>query len=183
MGNLVVEQLEFDFEFGCPFIEAEYYRDGAQDLIRKLLPADLLEPNSGRLALQRARFADLLPLIRWSDLDKAPCSLSVLLLCKYRLNACNFFCDMISRWLLPQRRINVELFFSSDVRLPHLSDDLLSVAEIVVYLRSASEVEEVRRNLHSIETEIRLGVVSNYHARRILEFKGLSSDGKTAMIV
>jgi hypothetical protein len=176
-----VEQLEFDFEFGCPFIEPEYYRDGAQDLIRKLVPVELLEPTDNR-ALQRVRFADSLPVIKWSDLSKAPCSLSVLLLCKYRLNACNFFCDMISRWLLPQRRINVELFFSSDVRLPHLSDDLLSVAEIVVYLKSASEVEEVRRNLNTIETEIRLGVVSNYHARRILEFKGLSNDGKTAMI-
>jgi len=179
---LVVEQLEFGFEFNCPFIEAQYYRDGAQDLIRKLIPHDMLEPNSNELSLQRARFADMLPMVCWSDLSKAPCSLSVLLLCKYRLNACTFFCDMISRWLLPQRRVNVELFFSSDVKLPHLCDDVLSVAEVVVYLKSASEVEEVRRNLHSIETEIRLGVVSNYHARRILEFKGLSTDGKTAMI-
>ena len=31
-------QLEFDFEFNCPFIEAEYYRDGAQDIIQKILP-------------------------------------------------------------------------------------------------------------------------------------------------
>ena len=182
MKTLLEEQLQFEFEFGCPFIEAEYYRDGAQDLIQKLVPADLLEPSQQGLALQRARFADMLPLIRWSDLNKAPCSLSVLLLCKYRLNACNFFYDMISRWLLPQRRINVELFFASDVRMPHLSEDLLSVAEVVIYLKSAQEVEEVRRNLHAIETEIRLGVVSNYHARRILDFKGLSTDGKTAMI-
>lgn len=180
--SLMLEQLEFEFEFGCPFIEAQYYRDGAQDLIRKLVPSDLLDPSSTAPSLQRARFADTLPLVRWSDLSKAPCSLSVLLLCKYRLNAANFFSDMVSRWLLPNRRVNVELFFSSDVRLPHLSDEMLSVAEIVVYLKSAQEVEEVRRNLHSIETEIRLGVVSNYHARRILEFKGLSSDGKTAMI-
>ncbi|HEX2583069.1 MAG TPA: hypothetical protein VHL30_03030, partial [Chlamydiales bacterium] len=115
-------------------------------------------------------------------LDRAPCSLSVLLLCRYRLNATNFFCDMISRWLLPHRQINVELFFTSDVRLPHLSEDLLSVAEVVVYLKSAAEMEEVRRNIASVETEIRLGVVSDYHARRILEFKGLSADGKTAMI-
>ncbi len=180
--SLVLDQLEFEFEFGCPFIEAHYYRDGAQDLIRKLVPNDMLDPSLSAPSLQRARFADMLPLVKWSDLSKAPCSMSVLLLCKYRLNACNFFCDMISRWLLPQRRVNVELFFSSDVRLPHLSDDMLSVAEIVIYLKSAQEVEEVRRNLHSIETEIRLGVVSNYHARRILEFKGLSTDGKTAMI-
>lgn len=176
------EQLEFDFAFGCPNIEAEYYRDGAQDLIQRLVPSELLDESGFSLASQRARFADMLPLIHWSELNKAPCTLSVLLLCKYRLNACNFFYDMISRWLLPQKRVNVELFFASDVRLPHLSEDLLSVAEIVVYLKSAQDVEEVRRNLHAIETEIRLGVVSSYHARRILEFKGLSGDGKTAMI-
>jgi hypothetical protein len=176
------EQLEFEFQFNCPYIEAEYYRDGAQDLIRRLVPADLLEEGEHDLPLQRARFADMLPLISWSDLNRAPTALSVILLCKYRLNACNFFYDMVSRWLLPQRRVNVELFFASDVRLPHLSDDLLSVAEIVVHLKSAQDVEEARRNLHSVETEIRLGVASNYHARRILEFKGLSTDGKTAMI-
>jgi hypothetical protein len=182
MGQLVAEQMEFELEFACPFIEAEYYREGAQDLIQKLIPEDLLCPSEKGRALQRARFADLLPLVHWSELTKTPCSLSVLLLCKYRLNACNFFYDMISRWLLPQRRVNVELFFASDLRLPHLSDDLLSVAEVVVYLKSAQELEEVRRNMQAIETEIRLGVVSNYHARRILEFKGLSTDGKTAMI-
>lgn len=177
---MFAQQLEFDF--GCPDVNAQYYRDGAQDLIQRLVPKDILEASGMQLASGRARFADMLPLICWSDLSKAPCTLSVLLLCKYRLNACNFFYDMISRWLLPQRRINVEVFFASDVRLPHLSDDVLSVAEIVVYLKSAQDVEEVRRNLHAIETEIRLGVVSHYHARRILEFKGLSMDGKTAMI-
>jgi hypothetical protein len=179
---MFAQQLLFDFEFGCPEVNAEYYRDGAQDLIQRLVPQDMLEARGVDLPSQRARFADMLPLISWSDLSRAPCTLSVLLLCKYRLNACNFFYDMISRWLLPQRRVNVEVFFASDVRVPHLSDDLLSVAEIVVYLKSAQDVEEVRRNLQSIETEIRLGVVSHYHSRRILEFKGLSSDGKTAMI-
>ncbi len=176
------EQLEFDFEFGCPNVEPEYYREGAQDLIRRIVPSELLQEKGVRLPLERARFADMLPLISWSDLSKAPCTFSVLLLCKYRFNACHFFYDMVSRWLLPNRRVNVELFFASDVRIPHLSEDLLSVAEIVIHLKSAQDVEEVRRNLQGIETEIRLGVVSNYHARRILEFKGLSSDGKTAMI-
>ncbi len=181
-GTMLAQQLEFDFEFGCSSIDAEYYRDGAQDLIQRLVPADLLEAGGISLASQKARFADLLPMISWSDLSKAPCTLSVLLLCKYRLNACNFFYDMVSRWLLPQKRVNVELFFASDVRLPHLSEDILSVAEIVIYLKSAQDVEEARRNIPGIETEIRLGVVSNYHARRILEFKGLSTDGKTAMV-
>jgi hypothetical protein len=173
---------QLEFEFGCADIEAKYYRDGAEDLIRKLVPAELLSASYYDLGSQRARFAEMVPLLLFSDMSKAPCALSILLLSKYRQNGCNFFYDMISRWLLPGKKLNVELFFASDVRLPHLTDELLSVAEIVVQLRSHREVEEVRRNLETIETEIRLGILSDYHARRILEFKGLSSDGKTAMI-
>src|SRR3990167_6267989 len=154
------EQLEFEFQFGCPYIEAEYYREGAKDLIQKLVPKDLLEDHGHSLPTQRARFADMLPLIQWSDLSKAPTALSAVLLCKYRFNVPNFFYDMIYRWLLPNKRLNVELFFTSDVRLPHLSDDLLTVSEIVIYLKSITDVEAVKRNLQAIETEIRLGIVS-----------------------
>ena len=175
-------EVQLEFEFGCPNIEAEYYREGAQAIIQRLVPPDLLTPSRDALVQQRIRFSDQLPIIEWSELQRGPCCLSALLLCRYRHNACQFFFEMISRWLLPHKRLNVELFFASDVRLPHLSDDLLSVAEVVIYLKGIQEVEEVRRNLSSLEAEIRLGIISHYHARRILEFKGLSSDGKTAMI-
>jgi len=168
-----------DFEFGCG-LEPEYYREGARDLIRKLLPVDIIH-SMGDL-VSRVRFNDLLPLIKISELTNAPCNFSVSLLCKYRQNVSHFFYEMISRWLLPQKRLNVDLFFSSDVRLPRLSDDLLSVAEIVVQIKSTQDLEEIRRNFKQIETELRLGLVSDYQARRILEFKGLSNDGKTAMI-
>lgn len=178
---MLVAGLE-EFEFGCGPLhkDAVYYREGAQDLISKLVPADLLEGSESPLS--KSRFNDLLPVVAKTELKSSPCTLSIQLLCKYRQNACYFFYEMISRWLLPQKRMNVELFFASDVRLPKLSDELLSVAEIVVQIKSSQELEEARRNLAQIETEIRLGVVSHYHARRILEFKGLSNDGKTAMI-
>ncbi len=171
-----------EFELGCgPFQGgAVYYREGAQDLIRKLVPADLLDGAESPLA--KARFNDLLPVIAHTELKSSPCTLSIQLLCKYRQNACYFFYEMVSRHLLSQKRLNVDLFFASDVRLPKLSDELLSVAEIVLQIKSSQELEEMRRNLAQIETEVRLGVVSHYHARRILEFKGLSSDGKIAMI-
>ncbi len=180
-GSLL-QEAQLEFEFSCPQLEAEYYREGAQALIQRLVPNDLLTLDRVASTYQRGRFADLLPLVEWSELQKGPCCLSALLLCKYRHNACHFFYEMISRWLLPHKKINVELFFASDVRLPHLSEELLSVAEVVIYLKSIQEVEEVRNNLRILEAEIRLGIVSHYHARRILEFKGLSSDGKTIMI-
>lgn len=176
------EQLLFNFEFSCSSIQSFHYREGAQDLIRRLVPEELLHASGLFLPHSRSAFADLLPIVSWSDLSKGPCTLSVLILSKYRFNGHSFFYEMISRWLLPHKKLNVELYFTSDVRLSHLSDDLLSVAEIVVQLKSVQEVEEVRRNIPILETEIKLGVVSSFHARRILEFKGLSNDGKTAMI-
>lgn len=177
------EQLLFNFDFSCSAIESRYYREGAQDLIARLVPASILHPK-GELQLMQARalFADMMPLISWSDLSKGPCAFSVLLLCKYRFNGAHFFYEMISRFLLPQKKLKVELYFTSDVTIHHLTNDLLSVAEIVVQLKSVQEVEEVKRNIQALETEIRLGVESPFHARRILEFKGLSNDGKTAMI-
>jgi hypothetical protein len=160
--------------------QAEYYRDGACDLVRKIVPSDIMDSSHDLAA--RIRFNDLLPMIQISDLLQAPSRLSLLLLCKYRMNAAQFFYELVSRWLIPHKRLNIEIFFSSDVRLAHLSDDLLTVCEIVVEIRSAQDLEEIRRNIKQIETEIRLGAVSNYQAQRILEFKGLSNDGKTAMI-
>lgn len=172
-------QLE-DCETNCRSIEPEYYREGAQDLILKLIPSDILESTNDLVS--RIRFNDLLPIIQISDLNQAPCHLSVLLLCKHRSNVSLFFYEMISRWLLPQKKLNVELFFTSDIRLPKISEELFCIAEIVIEIKSTQELEEIRKNIKQIETEIRLGVVSHYQAQRILEFKGLSNDGKTAMI-
>jgi hypothetical protein len=160
-----------DLEFGC-HLDIEYYREGAQDLIRKLVPANC----------DSTHFHDLLPRLVHSSLEQAPCTLSFLLLCKYRQNACQFFYEMIRHWLLPSKKVNIELFFAADLRLPELSPELLSVAEIVVQVKSVHELEQIKRALPQVETEIRLGVTSHYHARKIMEFKGLSNDGKTAMI-
>ena len=166
---MIVEMNELQFE--C-HLDVEYYREGAQDLIRKLVPADC----------DKGTFHDLLPRLIHSNLDHTLGNLSFLLLCKYRQNACQFLYEMVRHWLLPHKKVNIELFFAADIRLPDFSPDLLSVAEIVVQVKSLHELEEIKRSLPQIETEIRLGVTSHYHARKILEFKGLSNDGKTAMI-
>lgn len=170
-----------EIEFDC-HLDVEYYREGAQDLIRKLVPSDLLQVDEEQRPCAKRTFQDLLPIFSCSDLSRAPCSISLLLLSKYRQNGSQFFYEMIRHWLLPHKTLNVDLFFTADIRLPDLSADLLNVSEIVVQIKSVHELEGVKKNLQQIETEIRLGIASHYHARRILEFKGLSNDGKTAMI-
>ncbi len=109
-------------------------------------------------------------------------SISITLLCRQRMNVGHFFYDMVSRWLVPNKRLNVDFFFCVDFHMPKISFDLWTLAEAFISIRDETERGEIQRNIKNLETEIRLGVISDYHASRVMEFKGLPSDRKTMMI-
>ena len=89
---------------------------------------------------------------------------------------------MIRCWLVPGKKLNIELLYAVDFKLPDISDEAYTLSEIIVQIDTQKDLEEIQRNLPIIETEIKLGIASAYHARRILEIKGLSVDEKNAMI-
>jgi hypothetical protein len=161
------------------------YTGSIRSALRRILPNDLFFSEiKDEQVLQESlqSFHGLLPVVRWYEWGSAPLNLSIFLLCRYRPNAGKFFHDMVSRWLLPGKRLNLSLFFSTDFRLPDLGTEIYSISEIVICLDQDHDIEMIRRNLPIIETEIRLGIISVYHASRILEIKGLSADQKTSLI-
>jgi len=160
------------------------YRDGVIDLLQKILPGSFFSESSKDNYVQlKTSLNESIPIIKWSKIEKAPCNLSVSMMCRQQVHVKNYFYDMISRWLIPHRRLNIDLFFVADFKLPQIdSFQTYSVAEAVLQVQDQQDLIEIQRNIRLIETEIRLGVVSDYHANRILEFKGFSSDKKTAMI-
>jgi hypothetical protein len=121
-----------------------------------------------------------LPQLRWEVDEKH--QLSVFLLCRSRPNVGKFFYEMVNRWLLPGKKLNISLFFTSDFRLPDDDEGLLALSHLVISPESQREGEIILNQLMMIEQEIKLGAQSVYHATRILEIKGLSSDEKTALI-
>ena len=127
-------------------------------------------------------FHELLPMVTWTEFSKPPFNLSFFLLCRYRTNAFKFFHELVSRWMVPGKRLNVVLFFAVDFRMPDVSNETYTIAEVKVRIESAEDLQVIRRNLPILETEARLGAASEYHAHRIMEIKGLSADEKTAMI-
>jgi hypothetical protein len=162
-----------------------YYKEGVKKLVSTLLPHNLFFEDSVDFYVLEKRKAYLnehSPIIKWSALSSDSLTLSIALICHYRQNAGSFFYDMVSRWLLPGRYLNVELFFASDFVLKGLENERLTVAEVLVKLQNVKELYEVRNNIRSLESEIRLGITSDYHANKIIEFKGLSQDKKTALI-
>ncbi len=128
------------------------------------------------------RFHSQLPIICWTPFSDVPCTLSFFLCCHFRPNAFRFFYEMVSRWLVPGKRLNGLLQFAIDFIMPELGDQKYIGGEVMLRLDTEKELEILQKRLPIIESEIRIGVESNYHANRILAIKGLTSDEKSALI-
>ena len=161
-----------DFEKESPFCVDAVYR-----ILSYVLPPSFFQ---GEGAV--ARFNSQLPIICWTPLGEPPFDLSFFLCCRFRPNAFRFFYEMVSRWLIPGKRLNALLQFATDFSLPDMSPQKYIGGEVMVRIENDMDLETLQRNLPIIESEIRLGVESYYQSCRIMEIKGLSSDEKTALI-
>ena len=80
------------------------------------------------------------------------------------------------------KELAISSFFATDFQFPDFFNELFTICEIVLSLDSPSDLAIARHRLPIVESEIRMGLVSVYHAKRILEIKGLSADEKTSLI-
>jgi len=171
------------FETSDGSSNSSLYRDVIRKTLKRILPPDLFlgkeveDPEE-----TRRRFQSILPFTYFMPCEEANDRMSFISVFKYRSNAFKFFFEMISRWLVPGERLNVVVMYAADFQFPELGDDIYTVCEVMIQVENDADWEEIQRNLPIIESEVRLGVVSSFYARRIMEIKGLSSDEKTAMI-
>lgn len=192
------------FDSGKDHPHSLLHSDSIRNALMRLLPPDFFfsekdwsEKNSEFLE----EFHRCLPIFKWVEWKESashetgatprmgkstffgmPANISLFLLNYHRYNAAKFFYEMISRWLFPGRRLNISFFFTADFSLPEITDELFTISEMVISFGSSQELELVRRYLPIVESEIKLGLISVYHANRILEIKGLSADEKTSLI-
>ncbi len=155
--------------------------DVIRTAILRLLPSDFML-QEGADAAFLDEFQRMLPIFTWKEWTGPSCNFSLFLLAPHRHNGVKFFYEMVSRWLLPGRRLNICSFFATDFTFPELSQDCYTLAEMVISLSSEEELGFVQQHLPIFESELRFGLISVYHANRILEIKGLSADEKTSLI-
>ncbi len=124
-----------------------------------------------------------LPFVTTASRKEAPQEISFLALSRFRADSSKFFFDIITRWLVPGKRLNIVLLHAVDVRLPHLSSDVFTLSEIIIKAESEKEATTIRLNWPAIENQLRLGLESDFYARRFLEIQGMSRDEKTSIIM
>ncbi len=169
----------YDHENGSP--HSLLHSGSIRTTLMKLLPPDFFfsDEKSSKIVQD---FIALLPIFKWIEWGASSRYVSIFLLSRHRINGIKFFYEMISRWLIPGKRPRVSSFFAVDFQFPELVEENFTVSEIVVSLESFEDQELIRYQLPILESEIRLGLLSVYHANRILEIKGLSADEKTSII-
>lgn len=184
-GNEFLPKIETIFHSQNNSLSHELYNNLLSNVLQGIL-ADRMTFTQGDaldvLGDQRAQFLALLPLVtvKWSQNQLG--DISFFTLSKFRANSFKFFFDMLSHWLLPGKRLNVVLVYAADFRMPDIGSEVYTLCEIMIRVEKMQELELMQRNFPIIESELRLGIPSLRYARRILEIKGLTSDGKTALI-
>ena len=162
-----------------------YYRDVVLLTLKKVLPSeffDVKENLEETCRHQNEILKNVTPLICHSAIKPLPGMLSFFSLSKYRANSFKFFFEMISRWLTLGQRLDVVLVYATDFRLTHLSEGVYTICEVMISITDQAVLDDIQRNFPILESEIALGMLSDFYAQRILEIKGLSADDKTASI-
>ena len=134
------------------------------------------------IPILQERFFSLLPLVTTTKCIELPGTMSILALTRHRGDIFKFFFDMVNGWLLPGKRSHVVLIYSADFRLPQIGNDIYTLCELMIGIETEKELDQIMTNLPALETELQMGLSSSYHARRILDIKGLFSDDKAALI-
>ncbi len=166
-------------------ITHQHYRDVILHTLKKILPKECFERKASEEETshyQKKVLGQIIPLIVSSGKQDFPGTLSFFALSKSRSNSFKFFFEMISRWLMPGRRLNVVLVYATDFCLAHFSEEIYTICEVMIRVNDQAEYLEIQRNFPIIQAEIVLGIQSSLYAQRILEIKGLTADDKTALI-
>jgi len=158
------------------------YETVRDQLLKAILPSHIFHSDYLDEGMFTAFINESLPLVK-TDYDREkPSNISFKLLCPVRDNAIHFFQELTSKWLVPNKKLNILALFAIDFKFFPYDREQYTIAEIVLDISNSRDFEEVVRNLKAIETEVKLGVASEYQANRIMEFKGCSVDRKTALI-
>jgi hypothetical protein len=161
------------------------YRHAIRSTLKQILPFDCSSYTNGDLDHSenlKQEFHSSLPIFLTSPCEIAPANMSFYMLSKHRYGAFKFFLEMISKWLIPGKSLNVVTSFVADFQIPAVGEDTLTLCEVMIHVDNQAEMDELLRNLPIIETELKFGMQSSHYARRVLTIRGLSADAKTASI-
>lgn len=124
-----------------------------------------------------------IPFIKWSDCKSSPDCLTIYLLSTpiKEIKTQNFFIDLLKRWLIYNKEIDIISHWSMRFHFPGEIDTVYFVSEVNILVESGQDLETMQNNLPLISKELISGIQSWKYAKYILENKNLLYDRKVSL--
>jgi len=182
MGGFVRIYPSFDLPTGQ---ESSYraFAESIGQLIQEILPPQVLDfqdcPEEFAKALE-----PILPLIRWSRLQKGGNAFNVSILCKaqYSHGTGRFLSDVLSRRLIPGKTVELggtrtlSFFFHPDSNQEYL------INERFVVETEPESVDLIEKNMPILARELQLTLLSIYKARHFLSIHPKITEARSAIL-
>ncbi len=158
----------------------EYFEKLIQSSLRKLINKEY--DKCVTEVEKTSFFRDQFPSINWEYTSEAPFTLVIRSIYSYRLYSSKFIYDIISRWLIPGKRLNITSQFGCDFAFDDKDEERYILVELYLSLETSEDFKTIKQTLPMVASEIRVGVESIAQGMRILEIKGLNVDDKINLI-
>lgn len=174
---------------GISNIEFDSYVTFIEQVLRNLLPEELvtaLSTSKDPKVIKQSflLLSDRLPILAWNNPDRAPCTLCASLLChsQYTQGVGRYLCDILTRWLIPGKFLNISSVRSLNFRFISYPEQDLFFHQILLDVDNDQDLSIIKNNWDNLEKEVRLSILSVRHARYVVSVKKLSSEQKQALI-
>ncbi len=132
--------------------------------------------------MKRDVFLEQLPCVHMEAGSEASNALFFFVISPLRERSFPFFYEMMSRWIIPGKRLPIIYANAMDFALSSIEEVVFTVSEVVLYAELPEDREQAIHNFPLLKHEILIGTKSTYFARRILDMRGMSSDQKVIHI-
>ncbi|MFA6118742.1 MAG: hypothetical protein WCT85_01600 [Parachlamydiales bacterium] len=161
-----------------------------EKLLFSFIPKDILNDLNNQTSQESLKSTFLkifqyLPIISHTEiLNKVPFCFSFSILCLSDLmqGINKFNIDMLNKWLVPGKTIDISSHRSLQFKFKNFTNKSFYLSEYFINISSEKELNLIKKNLSSFINEIKLIILSVYHARQIISVNKLSNEQKSLMI-
>lgn len=162
----------------------DIYIKSIEQLLQSVMEKELNISFNENIEITLNKLYKLLPLIIYPEIDNTFSSFQLIVIGngKNTQGTGRFIPDMISKWLIPGKILNMPSHRLLSFHFEKDPSQLLFLMEFVITIHEKYDLETIKNNLLMLSKEIKLNIMAVYHARNIISMRNLSNDEKSAII-
>lgn len=150
-------------------------------ILKTMLPKEVLISSIEDIQLWMKKN---LPILQWSEISDVPDCLTLFFLCtpSQEMRAENVFLNLLKKWLIPEKEVQILAFQNLYFFLPKVTTKLFFLAEVQILVEDGKDLIIIQNNLPLLAEEFVLSTSLKRHIEFVLDTKALSLDQKSTSV-